>query len=414
MKENKYSNKTRIEDRALDRFADMMISKIGEMREQGWEKPWFTDGQLGWPKNLSGREYNSMNAFMLLMHCEENGYKVPVFATFERISSLNYHLDKQGKRHQVLNDLGEPLPSVSVNKGEKSFPVFLTTFTVIDKETKEHIKYEDYKQLSEKEKEKYNVYPKRHVYNVFNVLGQTNIQESRPELYEKLLTPYQSPKLKDGDMFRLESLDKMIEHQSWICPIHLKYGDSAYYSISKEEIVLPERQQFTSGESFCGTFFHEAAHSTGAAEYLNRFKEGEHFGSTEYAKEELIAEMSAALVCQRYGITKYIKDDSVPYMKSWLTDLKKDSSFIKTVLDDVKRASSIIIEHLEKENLVQKKDENLDIQKESDSQLVIDDSGEVELSSNEHLKANKKQGEDESSATSEDLSNRVHPHRMHR
>ena len=84
-----------------------------------------------------------------------------------------------------MDENGEKLPLVSVQKGEKSFPVFITTFTVVDKETKEKIKYDEYKRLSDEEKQRYNVYPKMNVYNVFNV-DQTNLREARPELYEKI------------------------------------------------------------------------------------------------------------------------------------------------------------------------------------------------------------------------------------
>ena len=63
------------EDRALDRFAEMMIEKIKTLQGD-WKKPWFTEGALQWPKNLSGREYNGMNALMLMMHCENQGYKL--------------------------------------------------------------------------------------------------------------------------------------------------------------------------------------------------------------------------------------------------------------------------------------------------------------------------------------------------
>ena len=64
---------------------------------------------------------------------------------------------------------GQELPRVSILRGEKSFPVMLTTFTCIHKETKEKIKYDDYKRLSDDEKKEYNVYPKMQVFRVFNV-----------------------------------------------------------------------------------------------------------------------------------------------------------------------------------------------------------------------------------------------------
>lgn len=70
------------EDKALDLFAEMMIERI-ETISKDWTKPWITEGSLGWPKNLSGREYNGMNALMLLLHCENKGYKIPRFCTFD-------------------------------------------------------------------------------------------------------------------------------------------------------------------------------------------------------------------------------------------------------------------------------------------------------------------------------------------
>ena len=158
------------EDKALDLFAEMMIEKI-ESIHKDWHKPWFTEGALQWPRNLSGREYNGMNALML---CENEGYKIPRFCTFDCVQRLN----KPGKD-------GQELPRVSVLRGEKSFPVMLTTFTCIHKETKEKIKYDDYKKLSDEEKAQYNVYPKMQVFRVFNV-AQTNLQEARPELWEQL------------------------------------------------------------------------------------------------------------------------------------------------------------------------------------------------------------------------------------
>ena len=142
------------EDKALDLFAEMMIEKI-ESIHKDWHKPWFTEGALQWPRNLSGREYNGMNALMLLLHCENEGYKIPRFCTFDCVQRLN----KPGKD-------GQELPRVSVLRGEKSFPVMLTTFTCIHKETKEKIKYDDYKKLSDEEKAQYNVYPKMQVFRV--------------------------------------------------------------------------------------------------------------------------------------------------------------------------------------------------------------------------------------------------------
>ena len=328
------------EDRALDRFAEMMIEKIKTLQGD-WKKPWFTEGALQWPKNLSGREYNGMNALMLMMHCEKQGYKLPVFCTFDRVAGLNFTKDKQGAKMQATDKNGEQLPQVSVNKGEKSFPVFITTYSVVEKDTKERIKWEDYKQLTDEEKGKYNVYPKLQVYNVFNV-DQTNLKEARPELYNKLEQANQIVRQSTGsDSYAFPAMDRMIEQNEWICPIKPIYGDQAYYSISKNEIVIPEKKQFKDGESFYTNLAHEMTHSTGAENQLGRLKPTS-FGSKEYAREELVAELSAALVAQRYGMTKHLKEDSASYLKSWLNSLKESPEFLKTTLVDVKKASGMI------------------------------------------------------------------------
>lgn len=336
------------EDRALDLFANMMIERIQSLSSKdGWKKPWFTEGSLSWPKNLSGREYNGMNALMLMMHCEKNGYKLPVFCTFDRVAGLNFTKDKQGKRQQVKGKGGEVLPQVSILKGEKSFPVFITTFTVVNKETKERVNYDDYRQMSEELRQQYNVYPKLQVYNVFNI-SQTNLQEARPELYKKVEESCgQSKPMEMGDDYSFPPVDKMIKEDGWICPIKPLFGDSAYYSISKNEIVIPEKKQFKDGESFYSNLFHEMTHSTGAEGQLDRIKPTS-FGSEEYAREELVAELTAALTAQRYGMTKHLKGDSAAYLKSWLDSLKESPQFIKTTLMDVKKASSMLTQHIDK------------------------------------------------------------------
>jgi len=322
------------EDKALDLFAQMMIEKIESIRGD-WHKPWFTEGSLPWPRNLHGREYNGMNALMLLLHCEKQGYTIPRFCTFDCVQRLN----TPGKD-------GQELPRVSILRGEKSFPVMLTTFTCIHKETKEKIKYDEYKKLSEKEQEQYNVFPRMQVFRVFNV-AQTNLRETRPELWEKLEQEVARPKIEDGEHLSFAPVDTMIRDNLWICPIRPKHQDSAYYSISKNEIVVPEKEQFKSGEAFYGTLFHEMTHSTGAEGVLDRIKPTA-FGSAEYAREELVAELGSALVAQRYGMAKHIKEDSCAYLKGWLNELKESPQFIKTTLLDVKRASSLITQKVDK------------------------------------------------------------------
>lgn len=335
------------EDRALDRFAEMMIEKIQTI-QQDWQKPWFSPGAMKWPKNLSGREYNGQNALMLMLHCEKNGYKLPIFCTFNRVSGLNYVKGQDGKFSPAVDKDGEKLPNVSVNKGEKSFPIFLTTYTVVDRDTKEKIKWEDYKKLSKEEREKYNVYPKSQVFNVFNI-DQTNLKEARPDLYAKIEAENNRQlnveERSENEVF--QPIDAMIKHGLWYCPIKPTYGDQAYYSISRDEIVTPEPKQFKDNEAFASNCFHEMAHSTGRSDLLNRLGEGNTFGSSEYSREELVAELTAALVASRYNMAKHVKDDSAAYLKSWLDHLKEDPQYIKNVLGDVRKASSMISQRID-------------------------------------------------------------------
>ena len=102
-------------------------------------------------------------------------------------------------------------------------------------------------------------------------------------------------------------------------------------------------------------------HSTGAEDQLNRLKPQSGFGSDEYAREELVAELGSALVCQKYGMTKNLKEDSAAYLKSWLGSLKESPSFIKTTLMDVKKATSILTQRIDEVALEMKEQQSEDV-----------------------------------------------------
>ncbi|MDU1912596.1 zincin-like metallopeptidase domain-containing protein [Fusobacterium sp.] len=110
-----------------------------------------------------------------------------------------------------------------------------------------------------------------------------------------------------------------------MCPIKEVGQEQAYYSPSKDEIVLPLRESFKDSESFLSTALHEMIHSTGHESRLNRDK-GHMFGSPEYAKEELIAELGSVFLQGDLGIKlegEHFQDHS-NYLKSWIGALKED------------------------------------------------------------------------------------------
>lgn len=311
MKDNKYSEK------ALKQFADLMISKI-EMVDDDWKKPWFSLSGGGLPQNIDGREYKGSNMFLLYLLTEMQGYEIPVYLTFNQAKDSGLH----------------------ILKGAKSFPVIYWNFVVKDSEGNK-IPYDEYKLLPKEEQEKYKVTPFMNTYPVFNV-EQTNIKEQLPEKWEKLKSKFSAPELKDENgMFRIPLIDNLIQDQKWVCPIKVEQSNSAYYTVQGCYIIIPKKGQFVDGQSFYSILLHEMAHSTGAENLLNRNMKNK-FGSKEYAKEELVAELTAATTGSNLGISTCIREENAQYLKSWLSSLKEDPKFIYSILSDVAKASTMI------------------------------------------------------------------------
>lgn len=308
-------------DKALQRFAELMIEKIKQV-EDNWQKPWFGIKGGGLPQNIEGRTYNGVNSFMLFLLSEKEQYSLPVYMTFMQ-----------------AKDSG-----LNILKGEKSFPVIYWNFSVRDKNGKK-IPFDVYKNLDKNEQQEYKVTPFLKTYNVFNV-QQTNLQETKPEKWETLKEQFKIPAIKDEQgMLTVPLIDTMVREQQWICPIYSKEGNSAYHARGEDNhIVVPLKGQFKDGENFYSTLLHEMAHSTGEPEHLNREK-GVIFGDKQYAKEELVAELTSATVGQSLGISTYIREENAMYLKNWLGALKEDPKFIYNILADVGKASNMIQEH---------------------------------------------------------------------
>ena len=335
---NSVEHKTMAE-KAVERFSEMMVSRLEEMKGQKWEKGWIDGGgsTQGLPQNISGRHYSGHNDFFLQLHTATNGYSMPVYATFKQI-------------HEA---------GATINKGEKAMPVIYWNITHRD-ESGQKVSDEQYDAMTKAEQDKCKTIPFMMGYYCYN-LDQTNFKEVKPELYARLQEQFKAPHMEDtAGMYVSKEFDKLIESQAWVCKINNVEGSGAYYSPSKDEITVPMKAQFKihdtpeevykDGMEYYSSLVHEMAHSTGVEQRLDRDMEG-HFGDPKYAKEELVAELSAAMVGNSMGFDKRILDNNAKYVDSWIDTLKKEPKFIVSVMADVSKASGMILEHVDKQRL---------------------------------------------------------------
>lgn len=123
-------------------------------------------------------------------------------------------------------------------------------------------------------------------------------------------------------------------------------SNKAYYAPLLDTVVVPMLSQFTNAEEYYSTAFHELTHSTGAKHRLNRLKVTElaAFGSEDYSKEELVAELGAAMLVNKCGIeTERSFRNSAAYIQSWIKALKDDKTLIAIAAQRAEKAVEYII-----------------------------------------------------------------------
>jgi antirestriction protein ArdC len=124
---------------------------------------------------------------------------------------------------------------------------------------------------------------------------------------------------------------------------------SAFYSPSGDFVGMPALAEFKTAEDYYSVLFHELTHSTGHETRLNRKgvsgSEGNWsaFGSTPYAKEELVAEMGAAFLCGEVGIAERTLDNSAAYLASWLQRLKDDAKLVVQAAAQAQKAADWVL-----------------------------------------------------------------------
>lgn len=341
-KKPNYSGKRKNKsDEILKRFADMMVKIIETAKANNWKKGWMgVNGSVqGLPQNISGRTYSGGNSFFLMFNTAEQGYKTPVYMTFLQAKDQN----------------------LQVKPGEKSVPVFKWGLSIKDEDGNK-ISEEVYNTMSKEERSKLIVRPFPRVFSVFNI-DQTNLEEVNKKKYDAIVARFKVPKqeVKDTDgMYVNEALDRMFETKAWYAKIQYdKPSEQAFYRPSTDTIVLPMKSQFKLGQTpeevyrdgmeYYSTALHEMAHSTGHEDRLDR-SFGQH-GTDNYAHEELIAEMTSALVGSTMGFDRKILENNANYLSGWLNRLKGKPETISTIMTDVGKASDMIIDKIDEQRI---------------------------------------------------------------
>ena len=327
-------------DKAIDKFCSLMIERMQSMKASDWRQGW-TNGKgtmLGMPQNLSGRNYSGTNSFFLQMDTAMNAYRTPVYMTFMQAQKEN----------------------LRIKKGAQSMPVIYWDLNIKDERGK-RVAESDYKQMSRGEQAKCEVRPFLRAFSVFNV-DQTNLEEVNKEKYDAIVDRFKGPQLRDTQgMYENRALDRMFERQEWICRVQNdRIVDGAYYSPARDMVIIPMKEQFNIGKNaeeifkdgmeYYSSALHEMTHSIGTASRLNRDK-GAKFGDAKYAKEELVAELTAAMVGNTLGFDKRILNNNAAYMDGWINALREEPKFIVSVMADVNKASKMILEKIDEQKI---------------------------------------------------------------
>lgn len=254
-----------------------------------WHKPW-SGVASGAYNRVSKKPYSLLNQ-MLLEHDSE-------YASFKQWKNLGGH----------------------VRKGEKSeIVVFWKIFNV--KEMKDG-----------KEVEK--SIPMLRYYNVFHISQVDGVEPLEREIVEH--DPIESAEKIKNDYIEREGIE-----------IRELLSNDAFYSPLGDYINIPKKEQFEDINEFYATLFHEATHSTGSENRLNRFSKNEKlakFGSEDYSKEELIAEIGSSMLMNQAGIeSDKTFNNSAAYIKSWLGVLKNDNKFIVSASGKAEKAVKFIL-----------------------------------------------------------------------
>jgi len=168
-------------------------------------------------------------------------------------------------------------------------------------------------------------------YNVFNVSQCDGINVPDTETQPTI------------DFNPIEEAEKIVANMTKVPRItHIE--QQAYYNRSSDHVNMPQKETFKGEAEYYSTLFHELTHSTGHESRLGRFQnQVSKFGDSNYAKEELIAEMGASYLCAMAGIVDRTIDNSAAYIANWLTKLRNDKKLVVSAAGKAHAACDYIL-----------------------------------------------------------------------
>lgn len=272
---------------------------IAEM-EKGiipWNKPWHGSKNAAVSRS-TGRPYSLLNQFLLGRPGE--------YATFNQIKEAG------GK----------------VKKGEKSSVVVFW----------KQIKVKETENTPDGPVEKEKLVPVLKYFNVFNLDQCENIE---PKYWKPEEVVHTDPIAEAEDVVTGYIDRSGVKFQNDLL------SDRAYYSPALDEVVVPMIDQYSDAAEYYSTTFHELTHSTGHVSRLARFTgsaAAAAFGSKEYSKEELVAELGSCFLMNHCGINSGTTErNSAAYLQSWLRALKNDPKMIVSAAGKAEKAVDLII-----------------------------------------------------------------------
>lgn len=305
-----------------ERYAEIFKERFADIDANGWTKPWISASPCP-AQNIGGHIYEGGNQFFLSLITCAKGWEHPLFLT-------DNQCDKLG---------------LLIKKGEHPFPIACvkTWYKDTSESKRPFLSPEAYYRLSDDQKEGYEKREKLLYYKGYNI-SQTDFSEKLPERMQQISDRYAAVAAVQKDA-SIPEIDKMLSEQSWLCPVKEISSSKAFFSPSEDHIVIPKREQFPDRSCFYGTLYHEMTHSTGTEDRLNRDM-GRFFGSEGYAREELVAELSSAILCTKSGISSSISEDNLQYLKNWTEVIGNDPKILTTIISDATKAADLIEKHI--------------------------------------------------------------------